>query len=237
MNSADQNQPITLRQAAMIAGCSLILMMVLSSVAEIYIYPKLVAPDQFEQTIANILANNGLFVTGILCYLVVFIGDVVVAWALYILLRPVNAPLSLLTGWFRLVHALIALAALVHLLTVQRVLSTPNHQIVFGSDRLHPQLMLMIHSFRYGWGISLVFFGIHLVLLGYLVYKSGYIPKFIGIVLLIAGAGYIIYNLSPYLFPGIRVDFLLITFFGELIFIIWLLIRGSTLQQANSLKH
>ncbi|HSE40635.1 MAG TPA: DUF4386 domain-containing protein [Acidobacteriota bacterium] len=237
MSSADRNQGITLAQAAMIAGYSLLLMMILSSVAEIYIYPTLVVPDQIEQTIANLLANNSLFVAGILCYVITFIGDVVVAWALYILLRPVNPSVSLLAGWFRLVHAVIALAALIDFATVQRVLSTPNHQIVFGSDRLHPELMLLIHSFRYGWGISLVFFGIHLGLLGYLVYKSSYIPKFIGIVLFIAGVCYVIYNLSPYLFPGIRLDYLLITFLGELIFIVWLVIRASTLREANSLKH
>jgi Domain of unknown function (DUF4386) len=73
-------------------------MAALASFAEIYVYPRLVVPGRVEQTAQNILANQGLFLAGILSYLVTFIGDVLVAWALYLLLRPVNAAVSLLTA-------------------------------------------------------------------------------------------------------------------------------------------
>jgi hypothetical protein len=233
MNSADDNRGTTLRQAALIAGFSLLVMALLASFAEIYVYPRLIVPGRIEQTAENILANQGLFLAGIFCYLVTFIGDVLVAWALYVLLRPVNPSVSLLTAWFRLVHTVIALVALLNLVTVLRLLNTPDYLTVFGSDQLHAQVMLLINSFRYGWGISLLFFGIHLGMLGYLVYRSGYIPKILGILLAIAGIGYLIYNLSPYLFSKADLKFLVITFFGELIFILWLLIRGSKIEDPN----
>ena len=74
--------------------------------------------------------------------------------------------------------------------------------------------------------MSLVIFGIHLVLLGCLIYRSGYIPRIIGILLVIDGLGWVIDSLQPYLYPNAHLGFLFITFFGELIFMLWLLIRG-----------
>ena len=102
----------------------------------------------------------------------------------------------------------------------------------FASDQLQAQVKLSLNEFRYGWSIGFFFFSIHLVLLGYLVFKSGYIPKIMGILLVIAGLGYLINTLKPFLFPGYNLDFIMISFFGELIFMLWLLIKGWKLRQS-----
>ena len=81
---------------------------------------------------------------------------------------------------------------------------------------------------------GLVLFGIHLGLLGYLVYRSDYIPKILGILLTVAGLGWLIYCLSPYLYPNADVGFIMITFFGELIFMLWLLVRGWKIQEPTA---
>jgi len=78
--------------------------------------------------------------------------------------------------------------------------------------------------------MSFVFFAIHLVLVGYLVYKSGYIPKPVGILLVIAGLGYLIQNPGPYLFPQADLGLVSISLLGELIFMFWLLIRGPRIK-------
>jgi len=88
-----------LRQAALIAGFAYLLNPVTH--AE-YVYPKLVTTGNAEQTVQNISTHGGLFLAALFCYLVSFIGDVVIAWALYVLLAPVNRSLSLLTAWFQL---------------------------------------------------------------------------------------------------------------------------------------
>jgi hypothetical protein len=230
MDSADRNPGTTLPQAALIAGVGLLVMTVTAPVAEFYVYPKLIVPGSIDQTSRNIQANQGLFLAGVLCYLIAFICDVLVAWALYVFLRPVNTSVSLLTAWFRLVYTVIALFALLNLVTVLRLLNTPNYLTLVGSDQLYAQVRLLLDSFRDQWGIGFVFFGIHLGTLGYLVYRSGYIPKILGILLTIAGLGYLIDNLSPYLLPNADLRFLMITFFGELIFMLWLLIRGSKIE-------
>ena len=155
-------------------------------------------------------------------------------WALYVLLIPVNRSLSLLTAWFRLVYTVIALIGLLKLVTVFRILSTPDYLAVVGSDQLHAQVQFLLKSFRYEWSMGLVLFGIHLGLLGYLVYRSDYIPRILGILLAIAGLGWVIDSLRPYLYPNVDLGFIMITFFGELIFMIWLLVRGWKIQESTA---
>jgi Domain of unknown function (DUF4386) len=89
-----------LRQAALIAGFGYLLGSV--TYAEFSIHSKLVNLGNIEQTVRNIGAHSGLFAVAILCYLIEFIEDVVIAWALYILLAPVNRAVFLLAAWFRL---------------------------------------------------------------------------------------------------------------------------------------
>ena len=231
-NSANHHEGLTLRQAALIAGFAYLLSPV--TTAEFSIMPKLVIPGNIEQTVQNIVAHHGLFVAAIFCYLITFIEDVVIAWALYVLLVPVNRSVSLLTAWFRLVYTAIALFGWLNLVTVFRLLNTPDYLTAFGSAQLHAQVLLLLRSFRYDWSMSLVIFGIHLVLLGYLIYRSGYIPRIIGILLVIDGLGWVIDSLQPYLYPNAHLGFLFITFFGELVFMLWLLIRGWKIQEPTA---
>src|SRR6266536_725766 len=117
----------SLRKAALIAGLGLFVMAIAASFAELYIYPKLVVSGSAAETVKNITANKALFISAIFSYLVAFICDVVVAWALYVLLKPVNEHLSLLTAWFRLVYAVIALVALLYLVNVLRLVHPSRH--------------------------------------------------------------------------------------------------------------
>lgn len=225
----DHQEGLTLRQAALIAGFAYLLSPV--STAEFSIWPKLVIPGNIEQTVQNVVAHRGLFLAAIFCYLITFIEDVVIAWALYVLLAPVNRSLSLLTAWFRLVYTAIVLVGWLNLVTVYRLLTTADYLTLFGSGPLHAQVKLLLDSFRYDWSMSLVLFGVHLVLLGWLIYRSGYIPRIIGILLIIDGLGWEIDSLQPYLYPNAHLRFLFITFLGELLFMLWLLIRGWKIQQ------
>ena len=235
--SIHHDDGLTLRQAALIAGFSYLLIPV--TVAEFFIYPKLVIRGNVEQTVQNISVHGKLFVIAILCYLITLILDVIIAWALYILLAPVNRAVSLLTAWFRLVYTVIALFGLLNLVTVYRLLHTSDYVSAFGSGPLHAQVMLLLNSYRYDWSFSLIIFGIHLGLLGYLIYRSGYIPRIIGVLLVLDGLVWVINPLKPYLYPNAHLDFLFMISFVELILPLWLVIRGwkipqPTAQSANA---
>jgi hypothetical protein len=222
----------SLRTAALVAGLGLLVMVVAAPFAELYVFPKLVVPDNSAETTRNIMAHMGLFVSGMFGYLITFICDLVVTWALYAFLKPVNDNLSILAALFRLVYTVIALAALLNLVTVFRLLNTNESLTALGPNQLSFQVMFSLTAFRGGWYFGLLFFGIHLGLLGYLAIRSTYIPKTLGVLLIIAGLGYLMSTLRPYLFPDFNLDFAKYTFCGELIFMLWLLIKGSRLRES-----
>jgi hypothetical protein len=226
---------ITLRQAAVIASLGYLLNGTFPY-ADFSIYPKLMVASNADQTAQNISAHLGLLGVAIVCYVLNFIGDIIVGWALYHLLAPVNRALSLLAAWFQLVYAAVALCGIFCLLNVYHLLATPYYLDIFGSGPLHAQIWLQLHSFHYEWSMSLVLFGIHLVLLGYLVFRSGYIPWILGIVLIIAGVGYLFASLGPYLIPNANLHFTLITSVGELPFALWLLIRGWKVREPTAIS-
>lgn len=220
-----------LRKAALIAGLALLGLAIVAPFAEMYALPKLIVPFQASETAQNIIADKSLFAAAILAYLVAFILDLIITWALYIFMRPVNKDLSLLTAWFRLVYTIISLVALNNLITAFRLLTTPGYLTIFQPEQLHTQAMIFLMAFRNHWYFGLIFFAFHLFFLGYLVIKSDYIPKIMGVLLIITGSGYFINTLKPYLFPSVNTDFALYTFFGELLFMGWLLIKGSRLKE------
>lgn len=231
ISPATHDQGITLRQAALIAGFGVLIVVFASSFAESFVYPKLVVPGNIQETVQNMAANKGLFIAGIFSYLITFFCDLLIAWAFYVLLIPVNRSLSLLTAWFRLVYMVIAFIGFLKLVTVFRILNTSDYLTVFGADQLHAQVQLLLNSFRYEWSTGLVLFGIHLGLLGYLVYRSDYIPSVLGILLAIAGLGWVVSELGPYFNPDADLGFITITFFAEPIFMLWLLVRGWKIQE------
>jgi hypothetical protein len=224
MSDTSRSPALTLRQAAMTAGIAYLLMPV--TIAEFYINPKLYVPGQIDQTVQNISAHGTLFVASILCYLITLLLDVVIAWALYYLLAPVSRPLSLLTAWFRLVYTIVALVALLKLPTVFRVLNTPVYLSAFGEAQRNAQVLLLLNEYRYEWSFSLMIFGVHLALLGYLIARSGYIPKLIGILIFIDGIVWLANPMQPYLYPDAHLGFLFVFSFCELLLPLWLVARG-----------
>jgi hypothetical protein len=158
---------------------------------------------------------------------------VLVAWALYILLKPVNKNLAMLAAWFRLVFAAILGVALHNLLSVLQLLSGPDYLTVFETEQLQAQAMLFLNAFNNTWLIGLTVFGLHLFVLGYLVFKSGYIPRIIGILLVVSSLGYITDSFANFLLPNYAnyaPIFLLIVavpaIIAELSLTLWLLLKG-----------
>jgi hypothetical protein len=180
---------MTLRQAALVAGFTSFTPLILGGApfAEFYVFAKLIVPGDTAETVRNILANRGLFLMGVFAHLITFVADVILAWVFYVLLVPVHRALSLLTAWFRLVYTAVALVGLMHLVSAFRLIDDGAYGEAFGAELLHAQVEVLIKSFRYEWSLSLVIFGIHVSLLGYLVARSGYIPRIVGVLLVIAG--------------------------------------------------
>jgi len=198
--------------------------------ASFSILPKLFIADDAVKTSQNILANQGLFVAAIFAFLINFIGDVVAAWGLYLFLRPVNASVSMFVAWLRVVFATVGLAAVLNLVTAYRLLTRPAALTALGQTQINAQVHVAIGSFNSQFAFSLILFGVYLIMLGWLVYRSGYVPKWLGIVLAINGAGWSIMEAGPYLLPGIDLGFFFVATFGELILLVWLIGWGTRLS-------
>ena len=189
------------------------------------------------------MANQLLFRVGVFGFMIMVIFDVLLAWLLYLLLKPVNTRLSLFSGWLRLVNGTIFGIALYHLLNVLEMVSGADYLKLLDPGQVQAQVMLFLHSFNQLWLIGLVFFGLHLFVLGYLILKSRYIPRVLGILLIIASAGYLIDSFANFMIPNYQnyaTIFMLIVVvpgvIGELSFTLWLLFKGSKIPETGEVS-
>jgi hypothetical protein len=223
---------LTLRQASLIAGFGYILMLG-TPITEFLVWGKLVDFSNAQATTKNIADNLPFFRTGIMLYLVNFIGDIIAAWALYILLRPVSAMFSMLAAWLRIIYTILSVAALMNLLTILQLVRPEEYLNAIPAGQIQAEVMMALHAFRQGWSFCYSFFGLYLILLGWLVFISQYISRIVGACLIIAGVGWLTDSLQPYLFPGMKISIGMITGLGELVFMLWLFIKGSRLKEQD----
>jgi Domain of unknown function (DUF4386) len=192
--------------------------------------PRLLDASSAMQTSQNILAHQGLFSAAIISMLVNFVGDVLAAWGLYVLLRPVSAAWSMLVAWFRLVYTAAGLAAVLQLATAHRLLTQQSNLAALGQTARDAQVQVAVRAFQAQFDASLILFGLYLVMLGCLMWRSGYVPKWLGAVIVVCGLGWVATEVGPYLLPGVPLGFLFFTSFGELVLLVWLVGWGTRLD-------
>ena len=214
---------MSLRQAALVAGIAYVTNPV--TWAEFYAMPRLVADDP-TRTLANLQAHQHLFGAVVLVYFITLLGDVVVAWGLYVLLEPVNRALALLMAWLQLVYAAMVLASVGALAVVYRLLFVPEYTRLDWAGTLPAQVRMLIGTYRATWDLGLVLFGLHLVLLGWLFVRSGYLARWLGWLLIADGCAWVIIELGMYVAPQAKLGFLGVFYVGELVLMVWLLWWG-----------
>ena len=219
----------SIRMASMIAGVGLLVMSALATFGKVVVLDGLVTSGDAAQTAEDLTASDGLFRLSILSLFLVIALDVVVAWALYRVFSPVSRSIALLAAWMRIVFAAVFLAAVGHLAGALRLLTGEEYRSVFGADELQAQALLQINTFSDVWGAGLFLFGLHLLLLGYLAYRSGYVPRLLGVLLAIAGLGYVVDSFAAVLYGESWTDVSNFTFLGEFLLALWLVIFGRRL--------
>ncbi len=225
------NKDISLSKAAIIAGIGLLIMTLTVPFAEFKIIPDLVSPDSASETAVNITNNIFIFNLAIFLIFITIVADIIVAWALYIFLKPVNKSISLLTAWFRLLYTGVYLVAVTNLIKVFTLTKGESYFLINSPEEISEFVLFYIKSYKYEWFFGLVLFGLYLILLGFLVLKARYVPNIMGWLLIIAGLGYVIGHLKVFLFPELNTSFSMYTAMGELVFMLWLLIKGSRLKE------
>jgi hypothetical protein len=229
---------MSLRSAARVAGFGYLVVFVLGIFA--FSLDDLIVPGDAAATASNISDSDLSLRAGVASFLIVLVADVVVAWALYIFLKPVSESFSLLTAWFRLLYVAVAANAYVGLFSVSTVLGGGVDSSAFEPGQLNGLTTLFLNVYQYGFNVSYVFFGLHILGLGYLIWKSDYVPRVLGILLIIAALGYQIDSFASLLSPSYaNNDTLFVVFVAvpaivsELALTLWLLIRGVKVESAG----
>jgi hypothetical protein len=222
-----------LKKTARLAGAGYLVIFITGFFANFFVLEGLVVEGNAQATSENILANLMQFRWGIFAFLIMVVIDVLMAGPLYILLKPVNKNLSLLSAWLRLVNGTIFGVALYSLFGILHLLSGAEYLTALEPAEIHARVMLHLEAFNFIWLIGLVFFGLHLFLMGILILKSDYIPKIIGGLLQLAAVGYLTDSFAQFLLPdykSVQHVFELVVLIpgviGELSFTVWLLIKG-----------
>ena len=186
------------------------------------------------QTAKDITESSGLFRLGIASLYLVIPLDIVVAWALYRVFSPVSKSLSMLAATLRIAFAAVFMVAISQLVEALRLLNNDNYLAAFSPEQLHAQALLAINAFNDVWHAGLFLFGLHLLVIGYLAFKSGYVPKLIAVLVAIDGLSYAVDTFGTVLSPGPWTDTATFTFIGELLLGLWLVIRGRRLTLSAS---
>jgi hypothetical protein len=184
------------------------------------------------------MASEGLFRAGIVSYLFVFLSDLGVAVLLYVLLKPVNNVVSMVAMIARLLQTAITGVNLINFAFPLLLLSGADYLNVFEPAQLHALSLLFLNLHHFGVLISEAFFALALLAGGYLIFKSDLFPGIFGILMVIAGAGYVLDSFGMFLMPGaeaIIATIIMVTAVGgELPFTLWLLIKGVKDPQPES---
>ncbi|QBI18503.1 DUF4386 domain-containing protein [Egibacter rhizosphaerae] len=215
-----------MRSASLTAGAGLLLMAALSGFGLIIVVEGLVTPGDATQTTIDILASEGLFRAGIVSVFGVIALDVVVAGALYRVFRPVSRHLSALAAGFRLAYSAVFLAAVGHLVAALRLLGSQGPLPTFSTEQVHALAMSRIGTFDAVWDAGMVLFGLHLLIVGHLVYRSGFLPRLLGLLLTVAGVGYVFDSVATVLSGGSVPEVGTYTWIGELLLAVWLVVRS-----------
>jgi hypothetical protein len=217
----------SLKKTARIAGL-LILIMAPFALFSMMGATNLTVPGDAATTANNIVASEGLFRLAIVSDSVVFLLEIPIVVLLYVLLKRVNKTLSLVAASSRLAMTVIQGINLLNRFTALALLSGAGYLTAFEPDQLHALVLLFLNAYDYVvliWGL---FFALHLFFLGYLVYQSGYIPRILGVVLVLASVAYLVQSWGNALFPEYEAVFATIGFLSiiELAFPFWLVIKG-----------
>jgi Domain of unknown function (DUF4386) len=197
---------------------------------EIFVRGKLVVAGDAVATAHRIMASESLFRYGVAGDLIMHITDVPMAVIFYVLLKPVSRDLSLLSALFGMLQTAILCANKLNLVTVLLLLGGANYLKAFDQNQLQSLASLSLAQHEYGFGIGLVFFGVSSLITGYLMFRSGYFPKALGVLQAIAGVSYLINSFTQILAPALADKMfpaiVLPAFVGELCTCLWLIVRG-----------
>ena len=229
MNNKERiNSP---QKTARVAAFVFVLIFILGMSTELFIRPGIIIPGDTTATVKNIAASESLFRLSVVSDLVRLVLLMALPLILYKLLKPINKTIVSLMVILALVCVPISLLNELNHFAVLLLSSGAGYSAVFKADQLNALVMFFIDLRKYGTFIT-QFFSFWVLLLGYLVFKSGFLPRILGILLMLVGLCYTVSAVLFFLFPNFDATiFGLFAFIGEALFYMWLLIKGVNVEE------
>lgn len=235
--NTDSNS-FSVQKYARIGGVIYLIIIVTGIFGEAFVRNKLIVSGDPTVTAHNIMASELLWRLGIFADLIMQLCDLPLILILYLLLKPVNKNLALLNLLFNVIQTAVLVANKLMLLSALFYLEDAVYLKIFDPQQLHTLSYLAIRLHGYGFGVGLIFFGFVCLLEGYLIFKSGYFPKVIGLMMQIAGVCYLTNSFALILFPSLAdmlfPVILMPPFIAELSLALWLLVKGVDVPGWNA---
>ena len=214
------------QKTARVAACVFLGIFFLGMSTELFIRPGMIVPGDAAATVRNIAASEALFRLSLVSDLIRQVLLMLLPLVLYKLLKPVSKNIATLMVIFALVGVSISMLNELNHFAVLLLSSGAGYLTAFKVDQVNALVMFFLEVRKYGTYIPQIL-SFWVLLLGYLVLKSGFLPRFLGILLMLGGLCYTVAAILFFLFPNFDATlFGLFAFIGESLFYSWLLIKG-----------
>ena len=225
---------------ARIGGVLYLIIIVIGFCGEFFLRNKLVVSGDVTATANNIMASESLWRAQIAGDLIVLVCAVALTLILYVLLRPVNKNLALLAVFFNIVEFPIEAASKLCLFAALFLSGNADYLKAFEPHQLHALVKISLKLHDYGFGIDLVFFGFACLIYGCLLFRSGYFPRTLGVLMAIAGLSYLTNSFTLILAPTYAatvLPILVLALIGESSLCLWLMVKGVNVPKWNEKAH
>jgi hypothetical protein len=229
------HRPAAASRLARIAGAFYLPVFLLGPFSLLYVRDTVLVPGDAAATADQIAAHGGLLRAGSVVELYLALTDVVLAAAFYVLFRSVSQPLALVMALLRFTWAVVAAVTMLTNIAALLVLGDADYLTAFDTDQRQAAALFLLDLHEPMAAAGFVAFGAHLAVLGCLGWTSRLLPRVIGVLLLVAGAGYVLNSLLVlgWARPA-QLLFLLPAFPAELSLCLWLLIKGVPAKEAGT---
>ena len=225
---------MNVQRYARIAGVLFLVSLVAGGFGEAYVPLKIIVSGDAAATAANITNFQFLYRLGFAGFLIESLCDITLVLIMYALLKPVSRELSLLAAFIGLIGtALFAFAELFYF-APRLIIGGTAYLKSFSPDQLNGLVLLSLKFYGSAGMIFTAYYGMAWIVRAYLIFRSGYLPKFLGVLMAIGGIGFVVRNFLLILAPAYASDVLLMLMFpGGLVMIVWLLVKGVNVQRWN----
>ena len=221
---------------ARIGGVLYLIIIVIGFCSEFFVRDKLVVSGDVTATANNIAASESLWRVQIAADLILLVCAVALTLILYVLLRPVNKNLALLAVFFNIVEIPVEAASKLCLFAALFLSGNADYLKAFEPHQRGALVEISLKLHDYGFAIDLVFFGFACLIYGYLLFRSGYFPRTLGVLMAIAGLSYLTNSFALILAPTYAATIfpiLALALIGELSLCLWLMVKGVNLPKWN----